>query len=60
MHIHVSAQGAEAKIWLEPQIQLAQNHGFNIKQLNRIEKLVRKHYETISTAWNEYHRSRSD
>lgn len=38
MHIHVLKAENEAKYWLEPKIELAENFGFNGKELNYIEK----------------------
>lgn len=29
MHIHVSSQDGEAKYWIEPKIEIAQNIGFS-------------------------------
>jgi hypothetical protein len=52
-HIHVKAGGDEAKFWLEP-VQLAANHGFNGRELNRIQRLVEEHRHELLGAWNEY------
>lgn len=46
MHIHVVKAENEAKYWLEPNIELAENFGFNTKELSFIEKIL-KDYETI-------------
>lgn len=40
MHIHVVKAENEAKYWLEPQIELAENYGFDSKELKQIEALV--------------------
>lgn len=34
MHVHVHAPSGEAKFWLEPRIELAQNCGLNARQVN--------------------------
>ena len=39
-HIHVVKAGCEAKFWLEPQIELATNYGFDSKDLKKIKELV--------------------
>ena len=35
MHIHVVKAENEAKFWLEPQIELAENYGFGNKELKK-------------------------
>ena len=42
MHIHVLKAENEAKYWLEPIIELAENFGFNSKELNYIEKILKE------------------
>ena len=52
MHVH-HADG-EAKFWLEPQIELAQNYRLNDRQIRAAEALVRKHEHDIRAAWREH------
>lgn len=52
-HIHVRASGDEAKFWLDP-VQLAANYGFNVREVNEIEGLVRQHQEQLLEAWHEH------
>jgi hypothetical protein len=52
-HIHVKAGGDEAKFWLDP-IALASNHGFNGRELNEIEQLIRQHQVELLEAWHEH------
>ncbi|MBQ8265988.1 MAG: DUF4160 domain-containing protein [Bacteroides sp.] len=40
MHIHVVKAENEAKFWLEPVIELAENFGFNSKEIKKITKMV--------------------
>ena len=42
-HIHVVKVGCEAKFWLEPQIELATNYGFDSKDLKKIKELVERY-----------------
>ena len=37
-HIHVVKAECEAKFWLEPVVELAENYGFSNKDINRITK----------------------
>lgn len=39
-HIHVVKAECEAKFWLEPDIELANNHGFSNKDIRKITQLV--------------------
>jgi hypothetical protein len=39
MHVHVQSAAGEAKFWLEPEIELAQNFGLNTRQLNAALRL---------------------
>lgn len=42
MHIHVVTAENEAKYWLEPDIELAENFGFSSKELSFIEKILKE------------------
>ena len=53
-HIHICCQRGEAKFWLEPQIELAQNYRLSKKQLNEIENIIEEHYEDFVQAWEEH------
>ena len=53
-HIHIYCQRGEAKFWLEPQIELAQNYRLSKKQLNEIEEIIEEHYEYFVKAWEEH------
>ena len=35
MHVHIYCGNGEAKFWLEPEIELARNHGLSKKQLKK-------------------------
>jgi uncharacterized protein DUF4160 len=40
----------EAKFWLEPQTELAQNYGLNDRQIRAAEALIRKREDDIRAA----------
>lgn len=42
-HIHVVKAECEAKFWLEPDIELANNHGFSNKDIREITQLVEQY-----------------
>ena len=53
-HVHVHGSGGEAKFWLEPKIELAQNYGLDQQQLRVAQKLIEKHRERIRGAWRKH------
>ena len=52
-HIHVKAGEDEAKFWLDP-ISLANNYGFNGRELNEVERRVEQHRVQFLEAWDEH------
>lgn len=36
MHVHVLKEASEAKIWLQPTIEVAHNHGFSTHEMTQI------------------------
>ena len=54
MHVHVIGHGGEAKFWLEPQIELAQGHGLNTRQIKNAKRLVEEHEDEIRQVWDEH------
>ena len=53
-HVHVKGGGCDAKIWLEPEIAIADSYGFNPRQLSRILHVVTLNRDTILEAWHEH------
>ncbi|MCK9141001.1 DUF4160 domain-containing protein [Haemophilus influenzae] len=53
-HIHVRNAESEAKFWLEPDISLARNDGFNSKELKEIFVIVETHRMQFMEAWYDY------
>jgi hypothetical protein len=43
MHVHVLSSNGEAKFWIEPAIQIAQNFGLSMKELNEACRLIEEH-----------------
>lgn len=54
MHVHVQSTAGEAKFWLEPEIELAQNYGLNPRQITTTLRLVREHEDQIRKAWQDH------
>ena len=53
-HIHVSCSDGEAKLWLEPNVELAYNHRLSAKQLRETEVIVRENFQEIVDAWRRH------
>jgi hypothetical protein len=53
-HVHVQHADGGAKLWLEPEVVLAQNHGLSRRQIATALGLVRKHKDEIRTAWENH------
>jgi hypothetical protein len=54
MHVHVNHADGEAKFWLEPVIELAQNFGLSAQELREVNKLVNLHQQEIKDAWHSH------
>ena len=54
IHVHVGSSEGEAKFWMEPAIELAENHGIPRRELTRIEEAIRSHERQIRTAWQRH------
>lgn len=56
VHVHVYCADGEAKYWLEPDIELARNHGLSARQLREIQSIVEAHENELKAAWGKYFR----
>ncbi|MBO6572411.1 MAG: DUF4160 domain-containing protein [Balneola sp.] len=54
IHVHVIHAEGEAKIWLEPKIELNKSVGLNSKQISEILDQVEKHEKEIIKSWNDH------
>jgi hypothetical protein len=54
MHIHVISADGEAKFWLEPGIELAQNWGLAKKDLTLAFTLIEARSDEIRAVWRKY------
>ena len=44
----------EAKFWLDPLVELAQNWGYAPHEVNEIRRLVQAHRQTLLEKWHEH------
>ena len=54
MHVHAMCADGEAKFWLEPEIELANNYRLNRNSVKEIEKIVEDHYDELKNAWERH------
>jgi len=53
-HVHVEGGGRDAKIWLKPEVAIAESYGFNSKELSSILQTVLDNRARILKAWHEH------
>ena len=54
MHIHVVSPDGEAKIWVEPVVEMDRSVGYNTRELNEVLKQVQEHQDEITEAWHKH------
>lgn len=54
MHVHVRDADGQAKVWLEPEIEVAANYGLPAGDLRDVVDVVREREQEIRDAWNEH------
>lgn len=53
-HVHVKRERLEAKFWIDPVVELAQNWGFARHELNEIRRLVVANRALLLEKWHEH------
>jgi hypothetical protein len=53
-HVHVKGGGRDAKIWMEPDISIADKYGFTSRELARILTIVTENRNVILRAWHDH------
>ena len=56
MHVHVHHETGEAKIWLEPDVMIAENYGLSERRLATALRPTRERHNEIRTAWTAHFR----
>lgn len=54
MHVHVHAPQGEAKFWMEPKIELANNYDLSSRELKSVQRLIEEHADEIREAWKAH------
>jgi hypothetical protein len=53
-HVHVHCSDGEVKIWLEPGVQIAYNHGLTPGQVSELLRVVRERRDEIIERWRSH------
>lgn len=53
-HVHVSSSDGEAKIWLEPEIEVARVVNLSAQEVSKILKIIGDRQEEIYDFWNRH------
>ena len=53
-HVHIKGGGRDAKVWLEPEIAIADSYRFNPRELSNILRTVAENRDLILKAWHEH------
>jgi hypothetical protein len=52
-HVHIKGGGRDAKIWLVPEISIADSYGFNPRELSNILRIISANRELLLSAWHD-------
>jgi hypothetical protein len=52
--VHVQRSNGQAKFWLEPDAQLAQNYGLGHRQVSTAFRLIKENEDEIRAAWEDH------
>jgi hypothetical protein len=53
-HMHVDRDDLSAKLWLDPDIRVAENLGYSRRELRRVEQIARENLKVLRNEWNAF------
>jgi Domain of unknown function (DUF4160) len=56
MRVHIDSPDGEIKVWLEPRVEVAQNHGIPSSEVTKILRIVEERRGEIEERWRGHHR----
>ena len=59
-HMHVDREKLSAKLWLDPDVRIAENLGYSRQELRELERIARQHSELLRGKWDEFCGSDTD
>jgi hypothetical protein len=54
LHVHVRKDTATAKLWLEPDVMVAESYGMSAKELRELVRVARGNKDVIAKAWEDH------
>lgn len=54
LHIHVRNGSATAKLWLEPEVMVAESFGMSAKELRELVRIARVDKDAFAKAWKDH------
>ena len=54
VHVHIEKDDLEAKFWLQPEVRVAYNDGYDARTLRELLELVEANKDKVERAWNEF------
>lgn len=52
--MHVDRDDLSAKLWLDPDVRVAENFGYGRRELRTIERIAREHVELLRHEWDTF------
>ena len=52
--MHIDRENRSAKFWLDPDVVLAENHGYSRKELRDMERIMRENLEVLRDEWDAF------
>ena len=52
--MHVDRGDLSAKLWLDPDVRVADNHGYGRRELREIEQIAREYLEQLRDDWDRF------
>lgn len=56
VHVHIAKGNGEAKVWMEPSIELVYFHGFSSKEVSECMEIANQNRLIIIQKWHEFFR----
>jgi hypothetical protein len=54
VHVHIRKAGAEAKLWITPEVSVAESVGFDARTLRRLAQIAAVRRAEIEEAWHAH------
>jgi hypothetical protein len=54
LHVHARKGEATAKLWLEPEVMVADSYGMSAKELRELVRVARANKDAFAKAWKDF------